>query len=131
MKVRLLLALAALWVPQAAWACEDPNDGRALIHSAAPARLPPGAVIVAVTFLSTDERALSTTGVRARVDRNIYGALPDREILVRVAEYSSCSHSFSNGHSGLLVAIPGPVVNGMRTVTAIEARRGDGYRLLR
>ncbi len=126
-----LLAAVALASGGEAAACISSAFSRALIHSAVPDPVPEGAIVAEVILLSTDLAELYSTGARARVVRRIHGAIPGDQILVRPARFTSCSHAFANGTTGILVAMPGEIENGHLVVTPIEAEAANGFRLRR
>lgn len=132
MRVRLLTTalLVALVLPIAAHACENPDDTRALIHSALPTPLPDRAVVLEVTFRQGDWRGLNGSGARVRVRHVIHGSIAGRYVLVRLGPFSSsCDYPFGNGRSGTIVGVVIGSEGGVDIVRPVFARRGSGFRL--
>ena len=122
------LAVTAIYAPTGAWACSAASGNTAVIHNAIPADPDPRLIIARVDIEWADEELLHERGLTARVTRVIHGDI-DGDVIIVWSPWTSCSHAFENGRSGLIFGLPLGTENGMLVVEAFEISRTSGYRI--
>ena len=122
------LLVAAILSPAKAEACSAASGETALIHSALPADLDERLIVARVDVEWPDQQLLKGRGVTARVIRVIQGDY-DGDLMILWSADASCSRSFDNGRSGLVVGIPLRMEGSSLVVEAFEVSRASGYRL--
>ncbi len=126
--IALALVLVVLAYPSDATGCPSPAGVVAIIHDAAPSRVPEETLVLDVVF--EDGPAVPRGLVEARIRRVVHGTFSGRSVLVRADRPTSCHYPFSNGRSGLIVGHLREM-DSTQVLHPIYVPRRTGFRLLR